>query len=103
VTIRAGENLKALLARVNRATALRGKKKALAKFLGVGPSRVSNWLSLNRAPNGEVTLLMLEWVRAEEAKQQKSPGSAVDTARGKAHKTKSDYEKQTRKTGPQKR
>jgi hypothetical protein len=103
VTIRAGENLKALLARVNRATAIRGKKKDLAKFLGVGATRVSNWLSQDRAPNGEVTLLMLEWVTAEEAKQKSGPGSATNTARTKTRSTKSIYEKQTRKTGPRQR
>ena len=100
MTIRAGENLKALLARVNRATALRGKKTALAKFLGVSRQRVTNWLSLDRAPNGEITLLMLKWVAAEEVKQKSAPGSAINTARGKARSTPSKYEK--RKTSPRK-
>jgi transcriptional regulator with XRE-family HTH domain len=99
VTIRAGENLKALLARVKRATTLRGKKSELARFLGVSRQRITNWLSLDCAPNGEVTLLMLDWVTAEEEKQNKSaPGSASNTARSKTRSTQSDYEK--RKTSP---
>jgi hypothetical protein len=100
VTIRAGENLKALLARVNRAAAQRGKKKALAEFLGVGATRVSNWLSQDRAPNGEVTLLMLEWVTAEEGKQKSAPGNARNTAGSKTRSTRNCYE--TRKTSPRK-
>jgi transcriptional regulator with XRE-family HTH domain len=99
VTIRAGVNLKALLARVNRATARRGKKMELSKFLGVHRQAVTNWLSGRRAPNGEVTLLMLEWVTAEEAKQNKSaPGSGDNTTRSRTRSTQSSYEK--RKTSP---
>jgi hypothetical protein len=101
VTIRAGDNLNALLARVQRATAQRGKKTELADFLDVSVTRVTQWLSRNRAPNGEVTLLMLRWVTAEEAKQKKSgPGSATNTARTKTRSTHSSHEK--RKTGPAK-
>jgi hypothetical protein len=93
VTIRAGDNLKALLARVKRAAAARGKRSALAKFLGVPRQRVTNWLSFVSAPNGEVTLLMLEWAQAEESKQKKALGDASNTAKGKARSTQSDYEK----------
>jgi DNA-binding transcriptional regulator YdaS (Cro superfamily) len=97
VTIRAGDNLKALLARVKRASSARGKKKELAKYLGVSHVCVSQWLSARFAPNGEVTLQMLAWVQAEEAKQN-APGSADTTARGKARSTHTIYE--TRRTNP---
>jgi transcriptional regulator with XRE-family HTH domain len=93
MTIRAGENLKALLARVNRAAAARGKKTELAKFLGVSPQRVTNWLSFSRAPNGEITLQLLDWVRAEEVKQNENRGSAQTPPRRKARLTRSRYEK----------
>jgi transcriptional regulator with XRE-family HTH domain len=75
VTIRAGNKLTTLLKRVKRAAQPLGKKTALAKALGVTPTRISNWLSGDRAPNGEITLLMLEWVQAEEANQTKSSRS----------------------------
>jgi hypothetical protein len=98
VTIRAGDNLKALLARVKRATEGHGKKTELAKVLGVPPQRVTNWLSLDRAPSGEVTLLMLEWVRAEEAKQKGKPGSVEAPPGRRTRSTQFSYEK--RKTSP---
>jgi hypothetical protein len=101
VTIRAGDNLKALLARVTRATAARGKKTALASFLGIPRQRISNWLSFDHAPNGEVTLQLLEWVQAEEAQQKKNRGTARTAPRHKTRSTHSSYEK--RKTSPNKR
>jgi hypothetical protein len=100
VTIRAGDNLKALLARVTRASAAHGKKTELAKFLGVSPQRVTNWLSLDRAPNGEITLLMQQWVIAQETNKN-APGSASNTARSKARSTRNYYE--TRKTSPRRK
>ena len=66
MTIRAGVNLKSLLARVNQAASAHGKKTELAKFLRVRLVTVSQWLSLDRAPNGEITLLMQKWVIAQE-------------------------------------
>jgi predicted transcriptional regulator len=95
VTIRAGENLKALLKRVNLATSARGKKKDLAKFLRVSRVSVSQWLSLSRAPNGEVTLLMQEWVNAQE-KNKNALGDASNTAKSKTRSTQSKYEKEKR-------
>jgi transcriptional regulator with XRE-family HTH domain len=92
VTIRAGGNLKALLSRVKRASSARGKKTELAKYLGVSHVSVSQWLSGRFAPNGEVTLQMLAWVLAEEAKQN-APGGASNTARSKPHVSESSYEK----------
>jgi DNA-binding transcriptional regulator YdaS (Cro superfamily) len=86
--------LAALLARISRACAARGKKTELARVLGKPPQRVNDWLTGIVAPGGEVTLLMLEWVTAEEANQQKeSRGSGVAPPRPKARKRKSSYEK----------
>ncbi|SPE60156.1 hypothetical protein SBV1_3750003 [Verrucomicrobia bacterium] len=95
MTIRAGHKLKLLLNRVARAAALHGKKSELAKFLGVPRPRISNWLSQDRAPNGEVTLRMLEWVQAEEANQTKSPGSASTQPEPRTQHRRSANENQT--------
>jgi hypothetical protein len=96
VTIRAGDNLKALLDRVKRAATAHGKKTELARVLAVSPQRVTNWLSLDRAPNGEVTLQMLRWVEAEEAKQKRDRDSVSALPRRKTRSTQSPYEKAKR-------
>jgi hypothetical protein len=88
VTIRAGTNLKALLARVNRAAAARGKKTELAQFLRVRLVTVSQWLSLDRAPNGEITLLMQQWVTAQE-KNKNAADNVKSIASGKTRSRKS--------------
>jgi transcriptional regulator with XRE-family HTH domain len=70
-----------LLQRIAAATERTGMKTELANFLGVSRQQLNHWLSGERAPGGEVTLQMLEWVGAEEAQQNKSPGSATNTTR----------------------
>lgn len=55
-----------LLERLKKITQERGKKTALAKFLGVKLSRVSQWLSGEYEPGGETTLQMLQWVEQQE-------------------------------------
>jgi DNA-binding transcriptional regulator YiaG len=57
-----------LLERLRKATAERGKKSTLAKFLGVPLANVSQWLSGVREPGGETTLRMLHWVEQQERK-----------------------------------
>jgi transcriptional regulator with XRE-family HTH domain len=69
--------LAALLRRLNKATAERGMKSQLARHLGVPLSNVSQWLSGEREPSGETTLLLLHWVEQRERQQTKSPGSVV--------------------------
>lgn len=102
MTIRAGDNLKALLKRVNRATSGHGKKTELAKFLGVPPQRVTNWLSLHRAPNGEITILLQQWVNAQE-KNKNAPGRVTSTAGSKTRSAHpSSYERHDQKAGPRK-
>jgi hypothetical protein len=90
------------MARVRRAAAARGKKTELAKVLGVPLAGVSQWLSLRRAPNGEITLLMQQWVTAQE-QNKKAPGRVSRTAKGKTRSTHQTYEGKTRKTGPRAR
>jgi hypothetical protein len=93
--------MESLLTRIRGATKERGKKLELANFLGQPQTRISNWLALDRAPSGEVTLQMLEWVQAEEANKQKALSSATNTAKSrKARSTHSYHEK--RKTDPPK-
>lgn len=83
MTKRKFNRLKELLQRVRLATRLKGKKTDLAKFLGCPQPRVSEWLAETRFPGGEVALLMLEWVQAEEAKQQETLGGASNTTKGR--------------------
>lgn len=87
--------LASLLARANRIASARGKKSELARFLRVPRQRINDWLSGARAPGGEVTLQLLEWVQAEEANQTKSPGGAITPPEPKTQVRKSKYEKQT--------
>jgi len=85
--------LQVLLARVARATAAqRGKQAALAAFLKVSPSRVSEWVRGVKEPGGDYALRLLSWVTAEEA-QQKTPGGAENAAKGKTRLPKENHEK----------
>ncbi len=74
--------LPSLLDRLNRATKGSGKMSALADFLSnatrkrVPLASVSRWLSSNREPGGEITLLMRHWVEQQE-RQNKIPGGVV--------------------------
>jgi transcriptional regulator with XRE-family HTH domain len=61
--------LPGLLERLKEATKERGKKTALAKFLGVPLSNVSQYLAGDREPGGETTLKMLYWVEHPECQQ----------------------------------
>jgi transcriptional regulator with XRE-family HTH domain len=90
--------MKILLAKVSALTKERGRKVALANFLHVNQSRVSEWLSDKVEPSGEVTLRLLEWVNAEEVKQQIALGGADNTAKGLTRSTHHSHEK--RQTGP---
>lgn len=60
----------ALKQRLQKASAKAGGKSALAKFLGVDLSRVSQWLSdskkTTREPGAEYALQMLKWVEQQE-------------------------------------
>jgi transcriptional regulator with XRE-family HTH domain len=58
--------LPSLLKRLKAATSQRGKKSALAEFLGVSLVQVSQWLAGDREPGGETTLRLLHWVEQQE-------------------------------------
>lgn len=60
-----------LLVRLNEAAGAAGKKTELATFLNAPLESVSRWLSDKREPGGDVTLRMLQWVEAQEAKNKK--------------------------------
>ena len=84
--------LENLLSTLKRLTKESGKKTELADFLGAPLASVSRWLSGEREPGGETTLQMLHWVEQQE-RQQNTPGSADNTAKGKTQIRKSCYEK----------
>lgn len=71
--------LNGLILRLTSATQMRGKKSALCAELGVSASRLSQWLSGRRKPDAEMTLRLLAWVQADEAKT-KSPASVSPPA-----------------------
>jgi DNA-binding XRE family transcriptional regulator len=81
-----------LLAGLDRIIKEPGKKTELAEFLGAPLASVSRWLSDKREPGREITLKMLRWVELQE-RQQNTPGSATNTAKGKTQLGKSSYEK----------
>lgn len=97
---RATPRIERLFARVRRCTTQRGMKAQLARFLGVPPQRLTDWFSGAIVPGGEVVLQLLEWVAAEEAKQQtKRAGGASTRPALKTRKAKStSHEKD--KSGP---
>jgi len=66
--------LEELIERVRRAVRYPGRQSELARHLGVARQQVSAWLAGKWKPSGETALLMLEWVSAEEVKQQSGPG-----------------------------
>jgi transcriptional regulator with XRE-family HTH domain len=64
-------------------TRRKGSKADLARHLEVKPASVSQYLSGRISPTAETTLRLLAWVKAEEGKQQKTPGSASNTTKGR--------------------
>lgn len=55
-----------LLDKVRKLTEPRGAQSALAEFLQVPTSRVSEWLSGKCEPGGQNTLRLLQWVEQQE-------------------------------------
>jgi transcriptional regulator with XRE-family HTH domain len=82
-----------------RATKHYRAKATLARALGVPRQWVNDWLLGKHEPGGDITLRMLDWVTAEEAKK-KSPGSAQTPPERKTRKMKASYEKSSQKSGP---
>lgn len=92
--------LDSLIERAKRACEPRGsgKRKLLAKFLGVPMPRISEWLNGTNTPGGPTTLRLLEWVTAEEANQQKGSGSAQTPPKPKT-RTRKATSNETNKPG----
>ncbi|HEY3853825.1 MAG TPA: hypothetical protein VGO67_05465 [Verrucomicrobiae bacterium] len=85
-----------LLDRIER---LRPNKSELARILNVDRQRVYHWVTARTTePGGEVTLALQQWADAKEVNKRKALGSAINTAKSKAHATPSSYEK--RNTDP---
>lgn len=85
--------------RLKAATSQRGKQTELARYLKVPQPRVAEWLAGVYEPGAEITLRMLEWVTAQEAKLKQTPGSATNTARGRKTRSR-NHSHETKKTGP---
>jgi hypothetical protein len=102
VTSARKSHLGKLFDRVQAVSAERGKKASLARFLGVPPQQLNTWLSEICEPGGETALRMQEWVEAEEAQQQKSPGRAVTQPRRKTRQRKGSNENKSKIRPPEK-
>jgi DNA-binding transcriptional regulator YiaG len=95
------DRLPALIDRLRKVTKGHGKKSALARTLGVPPQRVREWLAEEVAPGGETTLRLLEWVTAEEAKQNTLAGASNTHKGEQTRQRKSNHE--NLKSSPPKR
>jgi transcriptional regulator with XRE-family HTH domain len=67
---------KSLAKRIAALTSPPGAKARLAEHFTTSRQAVNKWLSGKGAPNADLTLRLLDWVQAEEAKQKRSPGRA---------------------------
>jgi len=102
VVKKATPHLDKLLARVLRATSHYGEKSNLARFIGVPPQRVNDWLNGGFEPSGETTLLLLEWVSAAEAKQQKKRAGSASTQPALEARNQKSRLNEKPKTSPEK-
>lgn len=68
-----------LLLRVHRLTEARGAKKQLAAEIRVTPQQLSDWLSEDYSPSGDVTLRLLAWVQAREANPKEKGSEGAPT------------------------
>jgi DNA-binding phage protein len=84
----------ALVKRVRALTSALGQKARLARELNTTRQAVNKWLSGTGAPSAEITLRLLNWVNQQEQKPN-TPGSAMNTTKGKTQIGKSSYEKPT--------
>ena len=87
--------------RLIMATAVRGQKSALARWMGTSLSSVSHWLSGNVQPSGETALRLLHWVQRQEDKQQQSASSVIAPPAPKTQSQASNEKKP--RSSPQKR
>ncbi len=91
VTKKATPKLNRLFDRIEQVCS---NKSELARSLGVTSTHIQKWITAREyEPGGEITLRLLEWVQAEEAKQTKSPARVRSASGAKTRKRKSSYEK----------
>jgi transcriptional regulator with XRE-family HTH domain len=95
------DQMQKLRGRLTRATAARGQKAALAKWLGVSLSSVSTWLAGRKEPSGKTTLRLLHWVEQQERQQNKSADSVSPPPAPKTQSKASNEKKP--KSSPQER
>ena len=68
VEVKSEFTLPQLLNDLRRLTSAPGMKAKLAAHLKVPEARVYEWLKGTYTPSGEITLALLNWVRAQESK-----------------------------------
>jgi hypothetical protein len=66
----------------------RGARASLAAVLGVSRQVLHAWLAGKSLPTAEHTLHLRAWVAQAEVEQNKSPGSAKNTARAATQQRK---------------
>jgi hypothetical protein len=99
VTKKRTPRLNALLDRIER---ICKNKSALARELGVSRDHIQKWITARQyEPGGEITLHLLEWVGAAEAKQRKALGDADNTAKSRTRLRNSRNER-SKKSPPRK-
>jgi len=80
-----------------------GAQSGLARRLGVSRQAVAQWLGGETMPSAEMVLRLLEWVQAEEAKQQeKGPGSVHAPPEPQTRKRSQQNEKHQQSGPPRK-
>jgi hypothetical protein len=99
VTFKPPENFPELLGRLKRATAIRGRKAELARFLGVPAQRLYEWLAGRHVPGADVTLRILNWVRDQEIEQNRGPGCVLAPPEPKTQLERNQHAK-PKKSGP---
>src|SRR5262245_23106743 len=85
--------LDALLARVRALLEGRGAQARLSDYLHVKSGRVSEWLSGEIEPGGEITLHLQKWVAEAEAKQKKTAAVRLTPRRRMARTQQADEDK----------
>jgi transcriptional regulator with XRE-family HTH domain len=97
-------SLKDLLEKVRNLVAVRGRKVALADYVGVSAPRISEWLSTTYEPSAENVLKLLCWIndpaQHQDQQNKKTPASATNTREGKQTYSR-NHDKS--KTGPRRK
>jgi transcriptional regulator with XRE-family HTH domain len=88
-------SMASLIERLKKVVDIPDGKESLARYVKTDHLRIERWLAGKEEPSGEFTLHLLEWVKAEEAKQR-DRGSAITPPRRKTRSTQSAYEKEKR-------